>query len=206
MNLPINCRKTVILFVQIIATIILSCSGKKQELFESELKSLELTQGEITLCGSGTDQFGSVDFSVSCSEKVRGDFNLATALLHSFEYTEAEKVFAKIIHEDPRCVMAYWGAAMCNFHPLWEAPSENDLQKGARIISLARSLIEDKSSKESDYLEAIATIYDQWDKLDHRTRVIKFEKASQLIFEKYPNDNEGYFLCAGTPNFSRSRG
>jgi len=196
MNLPINCRKTVILFVQIIATIILSCSGKKQELFESELKSLELTQGEITLCGSGTDQFGSVDFSVSCSEKVRGDFNLATALLHSFEYTEAEKVFAKIIHEDPRCVMAYWGAAMCNFHPLWEAPSENDLQKGARIISLARSLIEDKSSKESDYLEAIATIYDQWDKLDHRTRVIKFEKASQLIFEKYPNDNEAAIFYA----------
>jgi hypothetical protein len=92
--------------------------------------------------------------------------------------------------------MAYWGAAMCNFHPLWEAPSENDLQKGARIIALARSLIEDKSSKESDYLEAIATIYDQWDKLDQRTRVIKFEKASQLIFEKYPNDNEAAVFYA----------
>lgn len=197
MSLPINSRETPIRLTQIlIAIILLSCTGKKQDQFESELKSLALTQGEITLCGSGVDQFGSVDFSVSCSAKVRADFNLATALLHSFEYTEAEKVFAKIIHEDPRCVMAYWGAAMCNFHPLWEAPSENDLQKGARIISLARSLIEDKSSKESDYLEAIATIYDQWDKLDHHTRVIKFEKSSQLIFEKYPNDNEAAVFYA----------
>ncbi len=197
MSLPINSRETPIRLTQILtAIILLSCTGKKQDQFESELKSLTLTQGEITLCGSGVDQFGSVDFSVSCSAKVRADFNLATALLHSFEYTEAEKVFSKIIHEDPRCVMAYWGAAMCNFHPLWEAPSENDLQKGARIISLARSLIEDKSSKESDYLEAIATIYDQWDKLDHRTRVIKFEKSSQLIFEKYPNDNEAAVFYA----------
>ncbi len=179
-----------------IAIILLSCSGKKQDQFETELKSLELTQGEITLCGSGADQFGSVDFSVSCSEKVSADFNLATALLHSFEYTEAEKVFAKIIHDDPKCIMAYWGTAMCNFHPLWDPPSEKDLEKGNRIISLSRSLVEDKTSKESNYLEAIATIYDDWDSLDYHTRVIKFEKASQLIFEKYPNDHEAAIFYA----------
>lgn len=197
MNLSLDSRKTTILFTQFfIAMILLSCSGKKEEQFESELKSLALAQGEITLCGSGADQFGSVDFGISCSEKVRADFNLATALLHSFEYTEAEKVFARIIHDDQKCIMAYWGAAMCNFHPLWEAPSEHDLQKGTRIISLARSLVEDQSSKESDYLEAIATIYDHWDSLDHHTRVIKFEKASQLIYEKSPNDNEAAIFYA----------
>lgn len=197
MNHPINSRKTIFLFAQILSALtFLSCSERKQEQFESQWKSLELTQGEITLCGSGADQFGSVNFSVSCSEKVRADFNLATALLHSFEYTEAEKVFARIIHDDPSCIMAYWGAAMSNFHPLWEAPSEHDLQKGARIISLARSIVQDKSSRESDYLEAIATIYDDWDSLDHPTRVIKFEKACQMIFEKYPNDQEAAIFYA----------
>ncbi|HEV8512310.1 MAG TPA: tetratricopeptide repeat protein, partial [Cyclobacteriaceae bacterium] len=156
-----------------------SCASKKnQAQFETELKSLDLTRGDIALCGSGNGQFGTVEFGLSCSEKVRANFNLATALLHSFEYPEAEKVFAKVIDEDPNCVMAYWGAAMCNFHPLWEIPSKTDLQKGARIITLARSLIEDKSSRESDYIETIATIYDQWDKLDHQTRLQKFEKAS----------------------------
>lgn len=169
----------------------LSCAGKKnQEQFEEAVKSLDLTRGDIALCGSENGQFGTVAFSLSCSEKVRPDFNLATALLHSFEYTEAEKVFAKVIDEDPECVMAYWGAAMCSFHPLWENPSQTDLQKGSRIIKVARTLIDDKSTRESDYLEAIATIYDRWEDLDHRTRILKFEKASEKVFLKYPEDSE----------------
>jgi tetratricopeptide (TPR) repeat protein len=183
--------KTTTIKTILIVSILLSCTGKKnQRQFESELKSLDLTRGDIALCGSENGQFGTVAFSLSCSEKIRPNFNLATALLHSFEYTEAEKIFAKVIDEDPKCVMAYWGAAMCNFHPLWEIPSQADLQKGSRIIALARSLIEDKSARESDYLEAIATIYDQWEKFDHRTRVLKFENACEKIFVKYPEDSE----------------
>jgi tetratricopeptide (TPR) repeat protein len=174
-----------------------SCAEKKNQVkLESELKTLDLNRGDIALCGSENGQFGTVEFSLSCSEKVRANFDLATALLHSFEYPEAEKVFAKVIDEDPHCIMAYWGAAMCNFHPLWEIPSEKDLQKGARIIALARSLIENKKSRESDYLETIAAIYDQWDKLDHRTRILKFEKASETLYTKYPNDNEAAIFYA----------
>ena len=185
-------RKSLILIVLMIP----SCTGKKsQRQFETELQSISLSRGDIALCGAETGQFGTVEFSLSCAEKVRANFNLATALLHSFEYTEAEKVFAKVIDEDPECIMAYWGAAMCNFHPLWASPSQADLQKGSRIITLARSL-ESKSTRESDYLEAIATIYDQWDKLDHHTRALKFEKASEKIYEKYPNDNEAAIFYA----------
>jgi hypothetical protein len=180
-----------------LAMLLLSCSGKKNQVqFQNELKSLDLNRGDIALCGSENGQFGTVAFNLSCSETVKANFNLATALLHSFEYPEAEKVFAKVIDEDPTCIMAYWGAAMCNFHPLWEIPSQTDLEKGSRIIVLARSLIEDKSSRESDYLEAIATIYDQWDKLDHHARVQKFEKASEKIYLKYPNDNEAAVFYA----------
>jgi tetratricopeptide (TPR) repeat protein len=176
---------------------IFSCTDKKNQVqFESNLRSLDLNRGDIALCGSENGQFGTVEFSLSCSDKVRGNFNLAMALLHSFEYPEAEKVFAKVIDEEPDCIMAYWGAAMCNFHPLWEIPSEKELLKGARIITLARSLVENKTSRESDYLEAIATIYDQWDKLDHRTRVQKFERASEKIYIKYPNDREGAIFYA----------
>ncbi len=185
------------LSIILFALCMFSCTNKKNQVqFESELKSLDLNRGDIALCGSENGQFGTVEFSLSCSEKVRADFNLATALLHSFEYPESEKVFAKVIDNDPTCIMAYWGAAMCNFHPLWEMPSQKDLQKGARIISLARSIVEDKESRESDYLEAIATIYDQWDQLDHLTRVRKFEKASEKIYLKYPKDYEAAIFYA----------
>ena len=179
-------------------SILVCCTpGKKNdEQLKSEVASIELTRGEITLCSSGTDQFGTVSFSQSCSEKTRPDFNLAIALLHSFEYTEAEKVFAKVIDQDPQCVMAYWGAAMSNFHPLWSPPSPAELEKGARIITLARTILPDKSTRESDYIEAIATIYDEWNTLDHRARLLKFEKASQALCEKYTDDDEAAIFYA----------
>lgn len=184
-------------FTRLVLALLLlySCSGKRNET-QLERANLDLQQGDITLCGSGTDQFGIVSFSLSCSEKVRADFNLATALLHSFEYTEAEKVFAKVIDQDPECVMAYWGAAMCSFHPMWVPPGEDELRKGSKIIDLARSIVKNKSSRESDYLNAIATIYDQWSEVDYRTRLSKFEKASQKVFEKYPDDKEAAIFYA----------
>lgn len=180
----------------IIIAVFLGCAKERdQQQLKNDLAAIDLLRGEITLCGSGEDQFGSVAFASGCSEKIRNDFNLATALLHSFEYTEAEKIFVKVIDGDPECVMGYWGVAMCNFHPLWSPPNETDLQKGSKIIALGRTVAK-PSSKESDYLEAIATIYDQWDSLDHRTRLLKYERACQQVFEKYPNDYEAAIFYA----------
>ncbi|MEJ0030529.1 MAG: hypothetical protein WDO15_09225 [Bacteroidota bacterium] len=170
----------------LIVSLTLNCSDKRKE----QALALDLTRGDITLCGSGIDQFGTVNFSSACSEKTRADFNLATALLHSFEYTEAEKMFSKVIDADPGCVMAYWGAAMCNFHPLWQQPTPAELEKGSKIIEVARTIATDKSSRESDYIEAIAVMYEDWKNIDHRTRVAKFEEATRKVYEKYPDDKE----------------
>lgn len=171
--------------------LLLACSsGKEQAQFDKDLEAIDLTRGDITLCGSGIDEFGTVEFSLSCGDNVRGDFNLAMALLHSFEYTEAEKVFASVIDKDPRCVMAYWGVAMSNFHPLWAPPGPAELLKGSKVVTLARSITDGKVSRESDYLEAIAAFYDNWQTTDHKSRVLKFESRSKMVYEKYPNDNE----------------
>src|SRR6185295_14281957 len=181
----------------IAVVLVFSCSGRKdQARLASELNSLDLTRGDIALCGSGFDKFGSVSINFSCSEVVRENFNLATALLHSFEYTEAEKVFAKVVDADPYCIMGYWGLAMCNFHPLWAPPSQTELKKGLHIIQVARSVAGDKSSREAEYLEAIATMYDGYDTLPHRARVLNFEKATEQIYKKYPNDHEAAIFYA----------
>lgn len=183
--------------VVIISFILVACAGRRgNQEFESELASLRLNEGEIALCRSDADEFGKVDFGLSCDDAVRKDFNMATALLHSFEYTEAEKVFARVIDQDPECIMAYWGAAMCNFHPLWVPPSGEELEKGARIIALARSIVSDEDSRESDYLETVAAFYDQWNAMDHRARVLKFEEASKKLSEKYPDDQEAAIFYA----------
>jgi len=173
---------------------LIACQVKKDDSqFQSELQAINLKRGEIALCGTAT--FGDVKFGLSCEEKVRADFNLATALLHSFEYSEAEKVFAKVIDADPKCLMAYWGVAMSNFHPLWAPPTPEELQKGSKTVALARSL-ENNSKRESEYLEAIAVIYDGYDSLSHGARVLKFEKAAEMIYEQNPDDKEAAIFYA----------
>ena len=169
-----------------------SCKNKQQNTIP-ELVNLNLLRGEILLCGSG--DFGDVSFSFSCSYETREDFNLAISLLHSFEYEEAEKAFAKVIDADPNCAMGYWGVAMCNFHALWRPPTEDDLKKGTLAIKIARSL-EDKTEREAEYIEAIALFYDNWETTDHKIRIAKFEKAMEKIYQDYPNDKEASIFYA----------
>jgi hypothetical protein len=180
---------------------VFSCAKEKSaEQIQVELAGIDVLRGEVTLCGADQASLGSVSFALSCSDSVRNDFNLATALLHSFEYAEAEKVFVRVADKDPGCVMAYWGIAMSNFHPLWSAPDSSELQKGVKVIRLARSIISDTSSRESRYIEAIATIYDNWDNQDHKARLLKFEKACEALYARYPDDDEAaifYSLALG---------
>ena len=57
------------------------------------LASIDFQRGELLLCGDG--QFGELKFSLSCSYETRETFDLAVALLHSFQYNESEKAFVK---------------------------------------------------------------------------------------------------------------
>ena len=118
-----------------------SCGEKNAAAPSKEIiNEMRLKTGAIISCGSADKQYGFLEFETSCSNKVKEDFNLAVKLLHSFEYDEAEKAFAKIIDIAPECAMAYWGVAMSNFHPLWTPPSEPELRKGAKAIEIAQSI------------------------------------------------------------------
>ncbi len=158
------------------------------------LDSIDLKRGQIISCGPLDSQFGSADFQTSCSEVVKEDFNLAIKLLHSFEYDEAEKAFAKVIDKQPDCAMAYWGVAMSNFHPLWTPPTEAELAKGALAANIAASLASTK--REKDYIAAIASFYKDWANTDHRTRCLEFENGMEKVFAKYENDKDAAVFYA----------
>src|SRR5882757_9050819 len=91
-----------------LSSIPISCVERNAGPSKEAINSINLTRGELISCGPGDKQFGSVEFETSCSKKEKQHFDLAIELLHSFEYDEAEKVFSKIIDEDPSCAMAYW--------------------------------------------------------------------------------------------------
>jgi tetratricopeptide (TPR) repeat protein len=158
--------------------------------------SIDLKRGDVISCGPREgDIYGSVSFSATVPAAFQKDFNIAVALLHSFEYDESEKMFAKVIDEAPDCAMAYWGVAMSNLHPLWAPPSDAELQKGSQAVQIARS-INNKTKRESDYIEAIGKFYEHADQVDHRSRVLQFEKAMEKIYESYSNDKEATIFYA----------
>ncbi len=186
------------LFLPLYVWIGLSCNSKKNVPSNEVIRAIDLKRGAVVLCGPADKQFGAVDFETSCSGEVKKDFNLAMALLHSFEYDEAEKVFAKIIDSNPDCAMAYWGVAMCNYHQVWPAPpAAAELEKGNNAISVAQTLTQ-KSTRETDYINAVASFYNDWNTIDHLTRSLRFRKAMEEVYRKYPNDKEAAIFYALT--------
>jgi tetratricopeptide (TPR) repeat protein len=176
-----------------IAAALLSCKGKNEAPVKGESTTMDLKRGDIVQCGPPGKEFGTVNFSTSCTSN-KDDFNLGMALLHSFEYDEAEKVFAKIIDETPDCAMAYWGVAMSNYHPLWSAPTQEELKKGNNAINLARTLT--STDREKSYIEAIGVFYKDWEKTDHKTRSRNYLAAMEKMVSDNPGDKEAALFYA----------
>jgi len=186
-------------FLALFCTI--GCQNKKSP---SELVSFGLLRGDIILCGG--DQFGAVSFSLSCSYETQETFNLAVALLHSFEWDEAKKAFLKVIDKDPDCPMAYWGLARSYLgHPRFR-PNRVDFDKGVSILKIAESI--PKTAKEQAYFDAIGAYYqDDWkETMDREERSLKMEKKMEDIYIKNPDDKEAAIFYAlslfGSADFS----
>src|SRR5215471_4756792 len=139
--------------------------------------------------------FGQVNFPISCSAAAQKQFNQALAILHSFEYPEAEKAFVAIGSGEPTCAMAFWGVAMSNYHPLWAPPTSDQLARGASAIERARSL-DAKTQRERDYINALGNFYRDADKSDHRTRARAYAQSINQIYIRYPQDNEAAIFYA----------
>lgn len=180
---------TQILFSSLFFLICISCNRNSKSSTNKIINDIGLKRGDVVSCGPQDKEFGSVGFETSCSEEIEKDFDLAMALLHSFEYDEAEKAFAKIIDKEPECAMAYWGVAMSNYHPLWAPPTQAELEKGAKAIAVAKSLNK-KLKIETEFIDAIALFYQNWNITDHRTRSQDYSNAIGKIYVTNPDNKE----------------
>ena len=70
------------------------------------------------------EKLGTVSFPISCAPASQRAFNRGVALMHSFQYEDAEAQFVEITKSDPSCAMAHWGIALSYFHQIWERPQE----------------------------------------------------------------------------------
>src|SRR5947207_1581738 len=83
---------------------------------------------------------GNVTFPITCTSEVQSDFARGVALLHSFFYEEARRVFTSMAERDPNCSMAQWGIAMTWWHPIWTPPNPDEIRAGKSAIERAMSM------------------------------------------------------------------
>ena len=143
----------------------------------------------IPITGFGNEENSPlVQFSNSCAPDVQEKFNRAITLLHSFEYLETTRLFREITNEDPDCAMAYWGAAMSVWHPLWGPPSKTDLEKGAALLAIASNL--ESTPRESNYIDALSTFFSSNDVGSHRDRARNYEMRMSELYSNNLQDPE----------------
>ncbi len=82
-------------------------------------------------------QLGDVSFESSCAPAAHRKLIEGLGWLHSFEYEPAERAFLGAAEADSGCVIAQWGVAMSNFHPLWAPPTPAELEKGRAALARA---------------------------------------------------------------------
>ncbi|MGZ5287133.1 MAG: tetratricopeptide repeat protein [Flavisolibacter sp.] len=181
--------------IMVLTFLFFSCTENKEQPTKEMISALNLKRGTAISCGPPGAEYGSLAFETSCNKSLAADFNLAIKMLHSFEYEEAEKVFASVIDKDPSCAMAYWGVAMSNFHPLWAPPSEPELVKGSKAIAIGKSLA-DPGSKAAAYLAAIESYYKNWETVKHPVRCLQYEKAMETLYAADKNDKEASVFYA----------
>jgi tetratricopeptide (TPR) repeat protein len=140
------------------------------------------------------ERLGIVKFDTSCSAKVEETFDRAVALLHSFAYAPAERTFREVAQAEPGCAMAQWGIAMSRYHPLWAAPSEDDLKEGMRAVEAARQL--PTTPREKMFIDAAAAFYRDAERSSHTERARAHEQAMAAVAARYPEDAEAQIFYA----------
>jgi len=132
-------------------------------------------------------QVGQVNFSTSCSAEARPAIETGVALLHSFQYLQADQSFSEAAKRDPQCAIAYWGKAMSHYEQLWEFPSGKALKLGAQDIRRAQTLGA-PTERERGYIAAAAAFYLADAKGSETQRVQAFSAALAALHTQSPDD------------------
>src|SRR6516165_6108111 len=142
------------------------------------------------------EKLGTVVFPTACMVAAQPQFNRAVALLHSFAYSESEKAFQQVLTADRSCAMAHWGVAMTYYHQLWEPPlNKSSYAKGASELGQIKKE-SPRSTRESQYIAALQTVYSNADKQSLRERKIGYEHSMADVAKSNPSDMEAQVFFA----------
>jgi tetratricopeptide (TPR) repeat protein len=152
--------------------------------------------GPPVLAQEETDQrLGTVHFETSCNETAQRRFDRAMRYQHSFWYRESKELFEEVLKADASCAIAYWGIALSLLNNPHAPPPVGNLPQGLAAIEKGKA-VGAKTQRERDFINALAAFYTDYDKVDHRSRVLAYLKAMEGVAQAYPNDDEAQILYA----------
>ena len=153
--------------------------------------------------GQADDKLGTVHFETSCTPEAQKLFDRAMLYQHSFWYRASQKTFEAALKADPECGIAEWGIALSLLWNPHGPPPAKNLAEGTTALAKGKS-IGAKTERERDYLAALGAMYADYDKVDHRTRMLAYTKAMEQLAARYPNDDEAQIYYALALNTSAS--
>ena len=136
-----------------------------------------------------TPKLGSTDIEVTGSAAAMPFFRNGYLLLHSFEYDDAAEQFVKAQEVDRDFVMAYWGEAMTNNHPLWK---QQYTEKGMAALKKladtpAARAAKAKTQFEKDMLGAVEILFAEGEK---KEKDEQYKNYMEELYQKYPKNPE----------------
>ncbi len=141
------------------------------------------------------NKVGAVELKV-CDPAVQPEFERGLAVLHSFFYEEARRIFTEVATKDPACAMAHWGIAQTWWHPLWTGPDDKELAAGREASKKAAEL-GGKTDIEKGLIAAMQAFHTTESKPagdsggqtchgpiggGHRSRALAYEKEMEKLF------------------------
>ncbi len=148
-------------------------------------------------------KLGKVHFETSCTPEAAAAFDRGMLYQHSFWYRASQREFNKALQADPGCAIAYWGIALSLLWNPHTAPPVKNLADGAAALAKGRE-VGAKTERERDYISALSAMYTDYDKVDHRTRVLNYMNAMEQLAAKYPTDDEAQIDYAISLNVGAS--
>src|SRR3954471_12551794 len=136
-------------------------------------------------------RFGTVTFANSCSAEVQPALVRGIALLHSFEFGPAIDAFGQVTAKDPSCGIAVWGIGLSQWSNPFSVANRSPRQLQAGLATAQRAAqVGAKTDRERAYIAAVAALYERYDTVDQRTRLVTYRDAMARLVSAYPADGE----------------
>jgi Tfp pilus assembly protein PilF len=148
-------------------------------------------------------QLGNVHFATSCNEVAQRRFDRAMRYQHSFWYRQSQELFETVLQADPSCGIAHWGIALSLWNNPHGPPPAQNVAPAFAAIEKAKS-VGANSERERDFINALAILYTDYDKIAYPVRLQNYLKAMAALAAKYPDDDEAQIFYAITLNVSAS--